>query len=40
MSIDDIIFCDTGMEFPGMYDHINKVEKFIGSADNEIKTAA
>lgn len=30
MPIDDIIFCDTGMEFPGMYDHIAKVERYIG----------
>ena len=27
--IDEIIFCDTGKEFPQMYDHINKVEKCI-----------
>ena len=30
MPIDDIIFCDTGVEFPAMYDHINQVEKYIG----------
>jgi len=30
MQIDEIIFCDTGMEFPAMYKHINKVEKYIG----------
>ena len=30
MKIDDIIFCDTGIEFPSMYDHIEKVEKYIG----------
>jgi 3'-phosphoadenosine 5'-phosphosulfate sulfotransferase (PAPS reductase)/FAD synthetase len=30
MPIDDIIFCDTGMEFPAMYDHIAQVEKFTG----------
>jgi len=29
MPIDEIIFCDTGMEFPAMYEHIQKVEKFI-----------
>ena len=29
VKIDEIIFCDTGMEFPGMYDHINKVKNFI-----------
>jgi len=27
--IDKIIFCDTGMEFPQMYNHIEKVEKYI-----------
>lgn len=29
MHIDEIIFCDTGVEFPTMYDHIDKVEKCI-----------
>lgn len=29
MPIDDIIFCDTTMEFPAMYEHIDKVEKYI-----------
>ena len=29
MPIDEIIFCDTGKEFPEMYDHIIKVEKYI-----------
>lgn len=28
--IDEIIFCDTGMEFPEMYEHIKKVEEYIG----------
>ena len=28
--IDEIIFCDTGLEFPAMYDHIKAVEKYIG----------
>lgn len=30
MIIDDIVFCDTGKEFPQMYEHIDKVEKYIG----------
>lgn len=30
ISVDHIIFCDTGKEFPEMYKHIDKVEKFIG----------
>ena len=25
MKIDCILFCDTGLEFPAMYDHIAKV---------------
>ena len=29
MQIDEIIFCDTGVEFPEMYEHIRKVEKYI-----------
>lgn len=29
IAVDDIVFCDTGMEFPQMYDHIDKVEKTI-----------
>ena len=28
--IDLILFCDTGLEFPQMYDHIEKVQKYIG----------
>ena len=31
--VDKIIFCDTGMEFPQMYNHIEKVSKYI---DREI----
>lgn len=29
MQIDEIIFCDTGKEFPQMYEHIKKVEQYI-----------
>lgn len=29
MPIDDIIFCDTGMEFPYIYIHIKEVENYI-----------
>jgi len=29
MPIDEIVFCDTGMEFPEMYDHIHAVEYCI-----------
>lgn len=36
MHIDDIIFVDTGKEFPEIYENIEKVEKYIG---REIKKA-
>ena len=29
MHIDEIVCCDTGMEFPEMYDHIKKLEDYI-----------
>lgn len=29
MPVDDIIFCDTGMEFPALYRHITQVEAYI-----------
>ena len=29
IQVDDIVFCDTGMEFPEMYNHIGNVEKHI-----------
>ncbi|MCY6958844.1 phosphoadenosine phosphosulfate reductase family protein [Clostridium brassicae] len=29
MQIDEIIMCDTGMEFPEMYEHVDKVSKMI-----------
>ena len=29
MQVDEIIMCDTGMEFPGMYQHIEKVRQYI-----------
>lgn len=35
--IDEIIFCDTGMEFPAMYQHIDKVEKYIGTKITQLK---
>ena len=28
--VDEIIFCDTGMEFPDMYKHIEQVKDYIG----------
>ena len=29
MKVDEIIFCDTGKEFPQMYEHIKKVNDYI-----------
>lgn len=37
MPVDEIIFCDTGKEFPDMYKHIEKVEKYIGRAITRLK---
>ena len=37
MQIDDIIFCDTGMEFPSMYEHIDRVEQYIGRKITRLK---
>ena len=30
MRVDMILFCDTGLEFPALYDHIKKVEAYTG----------
>ena len=30
MPVDEIIFCDTGMEFPELYQHLEAVEAYIG----------
>ena len=30
MPIDALILCDTGKESPQMYEHIEKVQKYIG----------
>lgn len=37
-SIDEIIFCDTGLEFLEMYDHIDKVEAYIGRSITRLKS--
>lgn len=37
MQIDCILFCDTGLEFPAMYDHLEKLEKNIGRKITHIK---
>lgn len=37
MQIDCILFCDTGLEFPDMYAHIDKVEQDIGREITRIR---
>ena len=37
MQIDCILFCDTGLEFPAMYEHLEKLEKNIGRKITRIK---
>lgn len=36
--IDCILFCDTGLEFPQMYEHIDKVERETGLAITRVKS--
>lgn len=38
MPIDIILYCDTGLEFPEMGEHIRKVEKYIGREIAVIKS--
>lgn len=38
MKIDCILFCDTGLEFSGMYEHIKKVEQDIGRQITVVKS--
>lgn len=37
MRIDCILFCDTGLEFPAMYDHLAKLERDIGRPITRVK---
>ncbi len=37
MQIDCILFCDTGLEFPTMYDHLDKLEQYIGRPITRIR---
>ena len=37
MKIDEIIYCDTGKEFPEMYEHIKQVEKYIKRPITKLK---
>lgn len=35
--VDEILFCDTGLEFPQMYDHLEKLEQYIGRPITRLK---
>ena len=35
--IDEIIFCDTGKEFPALYRHIDKIEEYINRPITRLK---
>lgn len=37
--VDEILFCDTGLEFEGMYHHIDKLEQHIGRPITRLKSA-
>ena len=36
--VDLILFCDTGLEFEGMYRHIDKLEAYIGQPITRLKS--
>lgn len=38
MQIDCILFCDTGLEFPAMYEHLDKLERDIGRPITRVKS--
>ena len=38
MKIDCILFCDTGLEFPAMYEHLDKLERDIGRPITRVKS--
>lgn len=38
MPVDLILFCDTGIEFEGMYHHIDKLEAYIGRPITRLKS--
>lgn len=38
MQIDCILFCDTGLEFPAMYDHLDRLERNIGRPINRVRS--
>ncbi|MDD6133287.1 MAG: phosphoadenosine phosphosulfate reductase family protein [Selenomonadaceae bacterium] len=37
IAVDDIIFCDTGVEFPALYQHVEEVERYIDRKITRLK---
>lgn len=37
MPVDEILFCDTGVEFPAMYEHLKRVEQYTGRQITRLK---
>ena len=37
LPVDEVVFADTTLEFPEMYDYINKMERFIGRSITTLK---
>ena len=35
--VDEILFCDTGLEYPQMYEHLEKLERYIGRPITRLK---
>ena len=38
MQVDLVLFCDTGLEFPALYDHVHKVEQDTGVKITTVKS--
>ena len=38
MQVDVVLFCDTGLEFPALYDHVHKVEQDTGVKVTTVKS--
>lgn len=37
MQIDIVLYCDTWMEFPAMYRHVEKVKKIVEDVPDKLK---
>lgn len=37
--VDLILYCDTGLEFPQMYDHLNRLENYTGKEIIRLKAS-